>query len=193
MTRKEQAAKSKALLVDCGRRLFVAQGYAATSISQILAEADMAKGALYHHFPDGKKGLFLEVVHVVDHQLHEGFDHILATIESPLARIEAGFDLLLELASHRDFARIILIEASVVMPGAWADGSEFLLLKTALRMAVDAGEIHDRPIDALAATLYGAARRGADYVARADDPATAAADTRQVLQSILGSIRTDNE
>lgn len=191
VTRKEQAATSKALLVDCALRLFVSQGYAATSISQILAKADMAKGALYHHFPEGKKGLFLEVVDVVDHQLHEGFDEILATITSPIEQIEAGFDLLLRLASDQDFARIILIEASVVMPGAWADGSEFQLLKTALQMAMDASEIRTAPIDALAATLYGAARRGADYVARAEDSGAAANDTRQILQAILSSIRTD--
>ena len=46
-TRKEQAANSRALLVDTARRLFVDQGYEATPVSQILDEADMARGALY--------------------------------------------------------------------------------------------------------------------------------------------------
>lgn len=189
VTRKEQAAQSRALLIDVARRLFVAHGYNATSINQILAEADMAKGAFYHHFPDGKKSIFLEVVDLVDHQLHEGFDEILATITSPLAQIEAGFELLLRLAAEPDFARIILIEASAVMPGAWADGSEFLLLRTALEMAMDAGELRRAPLDAMAATLYGAARRGADYVARASDPATAAAETATVLAALLAGLR----
>lgn len=188
-TRKEQAAQSRALLVDTARRLFVDQGYEATPVSQILDEAAMARGALYHHFPEGKKQLFLEVVDAVDHQLHEGFEEILATIESPVAQIAAGFDLLLRLAADRDFARIILIEASSVMPGAWTDGSEFVLLRDRLRHAMEAGELREVPLDPATATLYGAARRAADFVARAEVPQRAAAECRTVLEALLDGLR----
>lgn len=189
-TRKEQAERSRTLLVDTALRLFVDQGYEATPISQILKEADMAKGALYHHFPDGKKQLFVEVVDVVDHQLHEGFDLILETITSPIEQIGAGFDLLLRLASDRDFARIILIEAAAVMPGAWTAGSEFLLLRDNLHRAMDAGEIQTMPLDAATSTLYGAARRAADFVAQSDDPARAAKNCSDVLHALLEGLRT---
>jgi len=188
-TRKEQAASSRALLVDTALRLFVDQGYEATPVSQILDEADMARGALYHHFPDGKKQLFVEVVDVVDHQLHEGFDLIATTITSPVEQIGAGFDLLLRLASDRDFARIILIEAATVMPGAWTAGSEFVLLRDALDRAVAAGELRPMPLDAATATIYGAARRAADFVARADDPARSATECREMLQAIIDGLR----
>jgi AcrR family transcriptional regulator len=189
-SRKEQAERSRALFVDTALRLFVDQGYEATPISQILEEADMAKGALYHHFPDGKKQLFVEVVDVVDHQLHEGFDHILETITSPVEQIAAGFDLLLHLASDREFARIILIEAAAVMPGAWTAGSEFLLLQNTLRRAMEAGEIRTMPLDAATSTLYGAARRAADFVAQASEPAEAANDCSAVLHALLNGLRT---
>lgn len=189
VTRKEQAAQSRARIVDVALRLFVDQGYEATSISQILAGAEMAKGALYHHFPDGKKSVFLEVVDLVDHQLHEGFDAVLASSDSPVEQILAGFELLLQLAADRDFARIILIEASTVMPGAWADGSEYLLLKDALERAMAANEIMTAPIDALASALYGAARRGADFVARSNDPGVAAAETKTVLMTLIDGLR----
>jgi AcrR family transcriptional regulator len=188
-TRKEQAAQSRARLVDTALRLFVEQGYAATPVSQILDETGMARGALYHHFPDGKQQLFLEVIDVVDHQLHEGFDDILARTDSPVAQIAAGFELLLRLATDRTFARIILIEAAAVMPGAWTDGSEFALLRDALGRAVDAGEIRPLPIDAATATLYGAARRAADFVARAKEPDLAALECRQVLDGLLDGLR----
>jgi len=181
-SRKEQAAQSRALLIDTALRLFVEQGYEATPVSQILDQADMARGALYHHFPDGKKGLFLEVVDVVDHQLHEGFEHILESIDSPVEQILAGFDVLLELAADRNFARIILIEAAAVMPGAWAEGSEFVLLRDALSRAVEAGELRDLPLDAAASSLYGAARRSADFVARSAEPQAAAEDCGTMLR-----------
>jgi AcrR family transcriptional regulator len=188
-TRREQAERSRHRLVQTALALFVEQGYEATSVAQILEGADMARGALYHHFPDGKRQLFLEVVDVVDHALHEGFEEILATEESPTGQIAAGFELLLRLAADRTFARIILIEASAVMPGAWTAGSEFVLLRDRLHHAVDAGELRPVPLDAAASTLYGAARRAADFVARSDDPARAAAECGAVLRSLLDGLR----
>jgi len=188
-TRKEQAAQSRARLVDTALRLFVDQGYDATPVSQILDEAAMARGALYHHFPDGKKQLFLDVVDLVDHQLHEGFDQIVATVDSPIEQIAAGFDLLLRLAADRHFARIILIEAAAVMPGAWTDGSEFVLLRDTLRRAMDAGEVRPMPLDAVTSTLYGATRRAADFVARSDDPDQSATDCSSVLEALLDGLR----
>lgn len=188
-TRKEQAARSRQRLVDVALRLFVEQGYEATSVSDILREAGMARGALYHHFPDGKRQLFLEAVDVVDHQLHDGFDGLLDTVPSPIDQIAAGFDVLLGLAADRTFARIVLIEAAAVMPGAWTDGSEFQLLRDALRRAAEAGEIRSLPLDATTATLYGAARRAADFVARSDDPQQAATECRAALRALLDGLR----
>lgn len=189
VTRKEQAEQSRSKLIDVARRLFVEQGYGATSVSQILSEAEMARGALYHHFPDGKKSLFGAVVDVVDHQLHEGFDQILATVDSPTEQILAGIDLVLELATDRDFGRIILIEAATVMPGAWAEGSEYMLLRHNLSLAMEQGEIRGLPLDATASIIYGAARRSADYVARSPEPAQSAAEAKDVLRAIVEGLR----
>jgi AcrR family transcriptional regulator len=190
VTRKEQAALSRGRLVETALGLFVEQGYEATSVGQILDRTDMARGALYHHFPEGKKQLFLEVVDTVDHQLHEGFEDILRHVTSPVEQIAAGFDVLLRLAADRTFARIVLIEADAVFPGAWTDGSEFVLLRDALRRAIDAGEIRDVPLDPATASLYGAARRAADFVARSPDPVTAATDCATVLRGLLDGLRT---
>jgi len=189
-TRQEQAAQSRSLLIDVALRLFVDQGYEATPVSQILSDAGMARGALYHHFPDGKKQLFIEVVDVVDHQLHEGFEEIITTITSPIAQIQAGFDLLVRLAADRVFARIILIEAASVMPGAWSTGSEYVLLRDALERAIAAGEIVSVPLDAATSTLYGAARRAADFVANSSDPHQTAAECSTVLAAVLKGFST---
>jgi len=188
-TRKEQAAQSRGRLVDVALRLFVDQGYDATPVSQVLDEADMARGALYHHFPDGKKQLFVEVVDVVDHQLHQGFEKILHTVDSPIEQVSAGFGLLLRLAADHEFARIILIEAAAVMPGAWTDGSEFVLLRDTLRRAMEAGEIRPVPLDAATSALYGAARRAADFVARSPEPEHSASECHTVLQALLDGLR----
>lgn len=188
-TRKAQAEQSRARLIAVARELFVEQGYEATPVSQILERANMARGALYHHFPDGKKSLFVAVVDVVDHALHEGFDDIMENVESPIEQILAGIELLLDLATDRDFGRIILIEAATVMPGAWAEGSEYALLRANLDRAMELGEVRRMPLDATSSIIYGAARRSADFVARAADPAVAAAESRTVLRAIVDGLR----
>ncbi|MGV0850096.1 TetR/AcrR family transcriptional regulator [Mycolicibacterium phlei] len=54
--------RSRAALVDTAARLFRRQGYAATGINQILEQAAVKPGSLYHHFPDGKQQLAAAVV-----------------------------------------------------------------------------------------------------------------------------------
>ena len=188
-SRKAQAEQSKALLVDTALRLFVEQGYEATSVSQILEAAGMARGALYHHFPDGKKDLFGEVVEVADHEFHEGLERIVAEVASPVERIEAAGRLVLDLATDPTFARIILVEAAIVMPGAWTGGGEYQLLRDTLAEAIDAGELRPTPLDATASMLFGAIRRMADMVAIADDPAPLAAEGVEVLGALLDGLR----
>src|ERR1700733_15882708 len=55
--RAEQVAQTRAALVTAGRRLFGAQGFAATSVDELAREARVTTGALYHHFPT-KAALF---------------------------------------------------------------------------------------------------------------------------------------
>lgn len=187
--RKEQAEQSKAHLVETALRLFVAQGYEATSVSQILDEAGMARGALYHHFPEGKRELFAEAVEVANHDFLAGLDRIATTVTSPVEMIAAGWKLVLDLATEPVFAKIVLVEAPLVMPLGWSGGEQYLLMRAILEEAVTAGEIRPLPLDALAATLFGAVRRMADFVAVADDPARTAREGGEVLQVILDALR----
>ncbi|HEY3995987.1 MAG TPA: TetR/AcrR family transcriptional regulator [Mycobacterium sp.] len=54
--------RSRAALIDHAATLFRRQGYAATGLSQILDEANIKPGSLYHHFPQGKQQLAAAVV-----------------------------------------------------------------------------------------------------------------------------------
>ena len=71
--------RSRAALVDTAATLFRRQGYAATGLNQILDEAGVKPGSLYHHFPQGKQQLAAAVV-----------DHTGAAIEQLLRRFLAG-------------------------------------------------------------------------------------------------------
>ncbi|HET6147864.1 MAG TPA: helix-turn-helix domain-containing protein, partial [Polyangia bacterium] len=52
-----QAAQMRATLEQVARELFETRGFAAVSAEEIVAQAGVTRGALYHHY-DGKQGLF---------------------------------------------------------------------------------------------------------------------------------------
>lgn len=54
--------RSRAALIQTAATLFRRQGYAATGLNQILDEAGVKPGSLYHHFPQGKHQLAAAVV-----------------------------------------------------------------------------------------------------------------------------------
>ncbi|WP_183096174.1 TetR/AcrR family transcriptional regulator [Nocardioides stalactiti] len=50
MTRKESHAQTRERLVETAHRLFLAEGYNATSLDRVAAEAGFSKGAVYSNF-----------------------------------------------------------------------------------------------------------------------------------------------
>jgi AcrR family transcriptional regulator len=119
--RKENAAATQAALRAAGRRLFAGQGYDATSVGTLCAEAGVTTGALYHHYGD-KKGLFAAIAEELECSLVElamrthlavqssggsGWDAFLAAVD---AILDAGADPQLR--------RIGLVEAPAVLGAA---------------------------------------------------------------------------
>ena len=66
------------LLAETGFRLFEARGYDAVTMEQIAAEADVARGTLYNHFPVKEAVL----AHWIHSRLEAGLDQLLETARS---------------------------------------------------------------------------------------------------------------
>src|SRR5688572_11986017 len=67
-TQRERSEATTSALLDVARRLFAADGYAATSLDDVVRGAGVTKGALYHRFA-GKRDLFLAVYEREQHRL----------------------------------------------------------------------------------------------------------------------------
>ncbi|MGI5414992.1 LmrA/YxaF family transcription factor [Actinomadura luteofluorescens] len=65
-------------ILDTAKTLFHRQGYHATGVNQIIAEAAAPKGVLYFHFPGGKEQLAAETVLQAGQEMGLALDAILA-------------------------------------------------------------------------------------------------------------------
>ena len=54
---------TKSLLIDTATTLFQQKGYKSVGLTEILKACNVTKGALYHHFPDGKEELLITCLH----------------------------------------------------------------------------------------------------------------------------------
>src|SRR5437588_1384306 len=53
-SRERRSAATRSVLVEAARRLFAERGYAGVSTEEIVRQAAVTRGALYHHFRDKK-------------------------------------------------------------------------------------------------------------------------------------------
>jgi AcrR family transcriptional regulator len=91
LTRSESQARTRQLLVETARTLFLRDGYAATSLEKVAEEAGFSKGAVYSNF-DGKDALCLEVLDSIHGEVA---DAVLGSLEgaATMEQALASFDL----------------------------------------------------------------------------------------------------
>lgn len=95
LTPKERILKT----VD---RLFYEQGYAATGVNQIIAEAQVAKASFYQHFPS-KEELVLAYIEAYNTNFFQQLRRLEQQFTEPRANILALFDLLADFAKQVEF------------------------------------------------------------------------------------------
>ncbi len=185
MGRREQAEASRAALVDAAAACFAERGYEATTVAEILARVGMARGALYHYFPGGKRELFFAVFEAVNEGFHQRRDAV-AGLPTPLARIRAGVAAFLDLCAEDEVARILLLDAPALVPGQAERGSTYALL---LGQVAEIDGLEPDP-EVVAMAVYSAARSAGEYVMAASDPGRARIDAARTMDLLLDGLQT---
>ncbi|GGD91488.1 TetR/AcrR family transcriptional regulator [Paenibacillus nasutitermitis] len=54
---------TKSLMIDTATMLFQQKGYKTVGLNEILKACNVSKGAIYHHFPNGKEELLIACLH----------------------------------------------------------------------------------------------------------------------------------
>ncbi|WP_414738966.1 TetR/AcrR family transcriptional regulator [Mycobacterium nebraskense] len=92
--------RSRTALIDKAATLFRRQGYAATGLNQILEEAGVKPGSLYHHFPQGKQQLAAAVVETEGTGIEQLLRRFLAT-GRPAAALGADNEAVRRMVTER--------------------------------------------------------------------------------------------
>jgi AcrR family transcriptional regulator len=157
-------------------------------VAEVLDRVGMARGALYHYFPDGKRELFVAVFDAVNDGFHQRRDAV-AGLPTPLARIRAGIGVFLDICAEDEVARILVTDAPAIVPGQAGRGSTFALLVDQLEeLAAEEGAPAFEP-EVLAMALFSAVRSAGEHVMAADDPRLAQREAEQALGLLLDALQ----
>ena len=178
-------------MIATARRLFAERGYADVSAAEIVTEAGLSRGALYHHYAD-KADLFRAVLVEMEVELTT---EIVAAAEGGTRQggiqlgMIAGLDAFLSACERDEVVRIMLVDAPAVLGWrAWRAIESDHALGMIIGMldgAVAAGQMAPQPIPVLAQLLLSAVIEAALLVADAPDAAARATKRMEVRQSLL--------
>jgi AcrR family transcriptional regulator len=192
-TQAERSAATRDALITAGRALFGTRGYADVGTEEVVRAAGVSRGALYHHFAD-KAELFAAVFESVEEMTNA---RIVAAVsaagpDDPIAAMQLGTAVFLDICTEPEMARIMLIDAPAVLgEQGWSDiSSEYnmgLVLQLITR-GIELGRIRPQPVVPLARILLGALREAAVFIASAPDPAVARDQVGAVLNGIIESV-----
>ncbi len=160
-------------ILEVARRLFVQQGYTATSMRQIAEEAGVGKATIYHHFPD-KKSMVMELFKKATASMDD-YTRLVRAEQDPRKRLQVATESSMRFHSESlDIIQIIRREVPEGRKQMMAGYSDFYKEYTAL--------------------LSDAIQSGvAQGVFRSVDPNEAARVLMTMIQGVLASAFLINE
>lgn len=190
-TQAERSGATRAALVAAARPLFAERGYAGVGAEEIVHAAGVTRGALYHHF-GGKPGLLEAVYRQIEEELTEEIVEGALGGSDPLEAMRFAIGVFMDACMEPDVQRTVLLDAPAVL--GWERWREIAadyglgLFESALRAAIEAGQIAEQPAKPLAHLLMGALDEAAMLVARAEDPKAAKAEVTATLDRLLDAL-----
>lgn len=188
-TQAERRAETQRALVVAARQLFATKGYAATSTPEIVAQAGVTRGALYHHFAD-KMALFAAVVGQEQTLLAMAVNAATAGEDQPgpVKALVAGGDAFLDAMQDPGRRQILLVDAPAVLGRARVDemvahnGLGTLIAQ--LDTAIAAKAIRELPVIPLAHLLNALFDRAAQAAPEE------LADYRKAIKALIRGLKS---
>lgn len=191
-TQEERSEVTRATLVASGRKLFGTQGFSKTSIDQIVQEAKVTKGALYHHF-DGKNELFVAVTEQIEGEVLKNALGAIRPTDPPWAQIESGVLHFLGECVDPEIQQILVHDGPIVMGWErWHYSDRRTGVDTAFQFLVKIQGLEDlkpETMSVLASMFTGTLMEAAKTIANSENPEKARAFAAILIKGFITAIR----
>lgn len=191
-TRADMEATRDTLLATA-RNVFSEHGYANTSMDDLTAQANLTRGALYHHFGD-KKGLLAAVVAQIDAEMDVRLQAISDSAVDPWQGFCERCRAYLEMAVEPEIQRIVLRDAKAVLGGTSPDAQRHCV--TSMQRLIDSliqqGVVADADPEALASLIYGSLEEAAFWIAEGEDGSARLTRSAAALELLLRGLRVSS-
>ena len=187
---RDRTEATRADLIRAARKLFTEKSYAETGTPEIVAEAGVTRGALYHHFAD-KQALFAAVVEQEAAAVAAEIENSSPSSLSARDALIAGSDAYLTAMQAPGRTRLLLLDGPAVLGRAAMDEIDSRhgnrSLREGLVAAMRAQSMTRLPVDALTALLAAAF----DRAALAIEAGGTAEDYRKGLMALIDGLAPD--
>ncbi|QDG76840.1 TetR/AcrR family transcriptional regulator [Labrenzia sp. PHM005] len=184
----ERRAETKSALLKAARELIVEKGYAETGTPEIVKQANVTRGALYHHFED-KTDLMRALVHQEAEAVAADIDADTNTSQTPLEAFMAGAQAYFSALSVPGRAKILLLEGPTVLGLQEMTEVDRITggatLLEGLRHSARNGFVQNIPLEPLADLLSAAFDRAALEIANGADRSSYETATKALLAGVL--------
>ena len=181
-------------LIKIAWKLFTIKGYENTSMENIVLEAGVTRGALYHHFK-GKKGLFFAVFEKAQEEISSRVEIAMENESDNWEKLLTGTKTWLKLAIDPELQQIILIDApSILGWNVWRTVDEQKSgqsLKKALEKLIEDKTIKPFPVVALKHIISGASNEAVLWLMKNKNPKKAFREAWFTIGTVLDSIRIE--
>ena len=188
-----QGRETAEKLLEIARQAFADRGYAATRTEDIIATANVTKGALYHHF-SSKLLLFEAVYRSVENLVAQRIDAACATVNDPWEQFVQGCFAYLDACQDPGFQRILRVDGpSVLGLDQWAQiDREYGVdrLMPALRELSEAQIIDVPSVESFAWQITGAMNEATFWISQHAEPGFALQESKKTLLQLMQGARS---
>jgi AcrR family transcriptional regulator len=190
--RQEYSASTRRALVDVATELFSQQGYAGTSLDEIVAGARVTKGALYHHF-SGKQALFESVFEQIEEHAAQDIQTAVRGSDDPWEKALGGLRAFLDVLQEPAYRRIVIADGPAVLGyeryREQEERTTFGIVQEIVSSVLAGYELEPSMVETFSRVFFGAMSASGAAVSGAEDPRKAGAEVEAVIAYILAGLR----
>jgi AcrR family transcriptional regulator len=190
--RQEYSASTRRALIEVAAKLFTGQGYAGTSLDEIVAGARVTKGALYHHF-SGKQALFESVFEQVEDDATRAIRKTVRDNDDPWEKALSGLRAFLDVVREPEYRRIVIQEGPAVLGyeryREQEERSTFGIVQEIVASVLQGYDLEKSMVETFSRVFFGAMSASGAAVSSADDPRKAGAEVEAAIAYILAGLR----